>query len=75
MDKIEAILEKVFDSTKDVAFFPMLPQLDYLFTLKAIAMYKPDCILIEGIIRYDVLIPCLADEVTHSRFFYRLFLS
>ncbi|MCL1993736.1 MAG: DUF5682 family protein [Spirochaetes bacterium] len=63
MDKIELshILHNVFSLDAPVAFFPIRhhsPACSY-HVKKAIDIYKPDCVLIEGPSDTDSLIPCL----------------
>jgi len=66
MDKIENILKNVFDLNKDIVFFPIRhhsPACSY-HVERAIELYKPDCILIEGPSDTDSLIPHIANEDT-----------
>ncbi|MDR2862155.1 MAG: DUF5682 family protein, partial [Syntrophobacterales bacterium] len=63
MDKIENILRNVFSLERPVAFFPIRhhsPACSF-HVKKAIELYKPDCVLIEGPGDTDVLIPFLHD--------------
>ena len=58
---LENILHNVFSLEAPVAFFPIRhhsPVCSYHFK-KAVDMYKPDCVLIEGPSDADALIPCL----------------
>jgi hypothetical protein len=61
MDKIESILQNVFSIEAQVAFFPIRhhsPACSF-HVKKAVDLYKPDCVLIEGPCDTDTLIPCL----------------
>ena len=62
MDQIASILNEIFAKTNNVAFFPIRhhsPACSF-HVKRAIEIYKPDCVLIEGPCDTDSLISCMA---------------
>jgi len=64
MDQIEVLLSRVFDRTETVVYFPVRhhsPGCAY-HVKRAVELYQPDCILIEGPSDTDPLLPFLLDS-------------
>ena len=72
MDQIEHVLEHVFSLTNGTAFFPIRhhsPACSF-HVKRAIALYQPDCVLIEGPCDTDPLIPCMAEAAPPVSVYY-----
>ena len=72
MDQIEHVLEEVFSLTSGTVFFPVRhhsPACSF-HVKQAIALYQPDCVLIEGPCDTDPLIPCMAEAAPPVSVYY-----